>query len=220
MNIDYKIKEVKPNVFAVIISNQYDRAMLFCRAQEYYESPNKKFRGKDFSMWDYMKWYSSEYGRGFSYGTDWGGFNIPFDVMWKCYENQNNLPDWETPYDGYMWEILVQIDNIRDENKKCYVIGAENTIGDTFQHEICHGLYSTNKQYKQMVDEVTETIEWQDYLKFEKNLLDMGYTAGVIPDEIQAYLAFGHDYQKFNKGVSKKKCKQLNKEYIKIFSNF
>ena len=105
MVIKYKIKEVKPNVFAVIVKDNYDRAMLFCRAQEYYESPNKKFRGKDFSIWDYMKWYSSEYGRGFSYGVDWGGFNIPFDTMWKCY----NECEMETPYDEVMWEILVNI---------------------------------------------------------------------------------------------------------------
>jgi len=68
-----------------------------------------------------------------------------------------------------------------------------------------------------MMDEITETIEWQDYLKFEKNLLDMGYTAAVIPDEIQAYLTWGWDYAKFSKGVSKKLCKQLNKEYRKVF---
>lgn len=216
MNIDYKITEVKPNVFAVIIPNQYDRAMTFCRVQEFYESPNSDFRGKHFSMWDYMKWYSQEYARGFSYGSDWSGFNIPFDVLEACYRNIKNF---ETPYDAIMYKIYWQIQTMKGDGN-AYVIGAENTKGDTFQHEICHGLYSTNKQYKQMVDEVTETIEWQDYLKFETNLLDMGYTASVIPDEIQAYLAFGHDYQKFNKGVSKKKCKQLNKEYIKIFSNF
>ena len=216
MNIDYKITEVKPNVFAVIIPNQYDRAMTFCRVQEFYESPNSDFRGKHFSMWDYMKWYSQEYARGFSYGSDWSGFNIPFDVLEACYRNIKNF---ETPYDAIMYKIYWQIQTMKGDGN-AYVIGAENTKGDTFQHEICHGLYSTNKQYKQMVDEVTETIEWQDYLKFEKNLLDMGYTTGVIPDEIQAYLAFGHDYQKFNKGVDKRICKNLNKEYIKVFSNF
>ncbi len=46
----YQIKEVKPNIFAVIIPNGFDRAMTFCRVQEFYESPNKKFRDKDFSM--------------------------------------------------------------------------------------------------------------------------------------------------------------------------
>ena len=220
MEIKYKIKEVKPNIFAVIVKDSYNRAMLFCRAQEYYESPNKKFRGKYFSIWDYMKWYSSEYGRGFSYGTDWGGFNIPFDIMWECYENQNNLPDWETPYDEYMWEILVQIDNIRDENKKCYVIGAGDTTGWTFQHEVCHGLWYTNAAYKKEAKNVLRTIDPNDYQIFKQNLLDMGYTDKVIDDEIHAYLCYGHDSENFCKGVDIDKCDRYHKAFLITLENF
>lgn len=210
MGIKYKIKEVKPNIFAVIVKDDYDRAMLFCRAQEYYESPNKKFRGKDFSIWDYMKWYSSEYGRGFSYGVDWGGFNIPFDIMWECYENQNNLPDWETPYDGYMWEILVQIDNIRDENKKCYVIGAGDMTGETFQHEVCHGLWYTNNSYRKQAKNVLMTFHPEHYKVFKENLINMGYTDSVIDDEIHAYLTTNWNYGKFGKGVDIKIRERYN----------
>jgi hypothetical protein len=81
-------------------------------------------------------------------------------------------------------------------------------------------LYATNKEYKGLVDEITETIDWQDYLKFEGNLLDMGYTASVIPDEIQAYLSTNYEYTKFSKGVSKKKCKELHKQYQKVFNKY
>jgi hypothetical protein len=105
-------------------------------------------------------------------------------------------------------------------NWNAYIIGADSIESDTFEHEICHGLYATNKEYKQLVDEITETIEWQDYLKFEKNLLDMGYTAAVIPDEIQAYLSTNYEYTKFSKGVSKKKCKELHKQYKKVFEQY
>lgn len=216
MNIDYKITEVKPNVFAVIIKNDYDRAMIFCRVQEFYESPNPDFCGKHFSMWDYMKWYSEQYGRGFSYGSDWSGFNIPFDVLETCYRN---IEKFETPYDAVMYKIYWQIQTMKRDGK-AYVIGAGNTEGDTFQHEICHGLYSTNKLYKESVDQITIGIDWKDYQAFRNNLIEMGYTDYVVDDEIQAYLAFGHDYQKFSKGVNKLICKNLNKEYIKVFSNF
>ena len=219
MEIKYKIKEVKPNVFAVIVKDKYDRAMLFCRAQEYYESPNKKFRGKDFSMWDYMKWYASNH-TGFSYAGDWSGFNIPFDIMWECYENQNDLPDWETPYDGYMWEILVKIDNIRDENKKCYVIGAGDTNGWTFQHEVCHGLWYTNPQYKKAAKVVLDAIDPNHYVIFRKNLLDMGYTDKVIDDEIQAYLCFGHDSENFCEGVDIEKCDKYHKAFLITLDEF
>jgi hypothetical protein len=105
-------------------------------------------------------------------------------------------------------------------NWNAYIIGAPTTEDETFEHEVCHGLYATNKEYKGLVDEITETIEWQDYLKFEKNLLDMGYTAAVIPDEIQAYLSTNYEYTKFSKGVSKKKCKELHKQYQKVFNKY
>jgi len=218
LNIQYKIEQVKPKVFAVIIEDSYDRAMTFCRVQEYYESPNPAFRGNnDFSFTEYMKWYSKEYGRGFTYGVDWSGFNVPLETAYQCYDT---LTDRYTDYDDVMESIVHQLYELNGDDIDGYMIGAGSTEGDTFQHEICHGLYATNKEYKQSVDEITETIEWQDYLKFEKNLLDMGYTAAVIPDEIQAYLSTNYEYTKFSKGVNKKKCKELHKQYINVFNNF
>lgn len=216
MDIKYKIKEVKPNVFAVIVKDSYDRAMLFCRAQEYYESPNKKFRGKDFSIWDYMKWYSEEYGRGFSYGSDWSGFNIPFDVMWKCY-NQCQL---ESPYDEVMWEILTEIDRKTDANKKIYVIGAGDLTGETFQHEVCHGLWYTNQAYKKQAKNVLMTFHPEHYKVFKDNLIDMGYTDGVIDDEIHAYLTTNWNYGRFGKGVDIKIRERYNNALTLTLNEF
>jgi hypothetical protein len=158
----------------------------------------------------------------FTYTFDWGGFNIPLKTAYNCYDK---LREYETPYDEIMDNIIRTIE-MKMFNKKntrnwnAYIIGADSTESDTFEHEICHGLYTTNKEYKELVDEITETIEWQDYLKFEKNLLDMGYTAAVIPDEIQAYLSTNYEYTKFSKGVSKRKCEGFHKQYKKVFEQY
>ena len=222
MKIDYKIEEVKPNVFAVLVPDGYHRAMLFCRVQEFYESPNENFRGKNFSIWDYIEWYSKEHNNTFTYTSDWSGFNIPLKTAWDCYEK---LREHESPYDTQMESIIRTIE-LRMFHKKsrrnwnAYIIGAANMEGDTFQHEICHGLYATNKEYKQLVDEITLTIPTKNYQSFRNNLIDMGYTDKVIDDEIQAYLSFGHDYKSFTKGVSQKVCNELNKQYINVFNNF
>ncbi len=222
MKIEYKIEEVRPNVFAVIVKDHYHRAMLFCRVQEYYESPNPQFRGKNFSIWDYIEWYSREHRDVFTYTFDWGGFNIPLKTAWDCYEK---LKEYETPYDKVMDDIIGTIE-LKMFNKKNtrnwngYIIGADSTESDTFEHEICHGLYATNKEYKLLVDEVTETISTKDYLTFKNNLIKMGYTDGVIDDEIQAYLSTNWEYPKFSKGVSKKLCKVLSKQYKQIFKRF
>jgi hypothetical protein len=235
---NYEIKEVRDRVFAVIMEDNYARPMTFLRVQEYYESPNEDFRGKHFNIWEFIEWYSREHRGAFTYAFDWGGFNIPLPVAWECYEGRErnrrgekyngvrSLPDsWKSKWDDVMKDIVWEVQS-RMFNKKsrrdmnAYIIGAKDTENSTFQHEVAHGLYYTNKEYKQLMDEITETIEWQDYLKFEKNLLDMGYTAAVIPDEIQAYLSWGWDYAKFSKGVSKQLCKQLNKQYRKVFDRY
>jgi len=218
IDIKYKIEKIKPKVFAVIIEDKYDRAMTFLRIQEFYESPNPLFRGnKDFSFTEYMKWYSEEYGRGFTYGMDWSGFNVPLKVAYKCYDT---LTDRYTDYDDIMESIIYQLFHLNNNNCDGYIIGVGNTNNDTFQHEVCHGLYATNKQYKELVNEITLTISTKDYLTFRNNLIEIGYTDKVIDDEIQAYLTFGHDYKPFTKGVSKKVCNELNKQYINVFKNF
>jgi len=196
---NYKIEEVRDRVFAVIMEDDYARPMTFLRVQEYYESPNEDFRGKHFNIWDYIEWYSRQKKDVFTYAKS----------------------KWDEVMKDIVWEVQSKMFNKKSRrDMNAYIIGAKDTENSTFQHEVAHGLYYTNKEYKQLMDEITETIEWQDYLKFEKNLLDMGYTAAVIPDEIQAYLSWGWDYAKFSKGVSKKLCKQLNKEYRKVFDRY
>lgn len=195
MNVKYQIKQIKPNIYAVIIKDKYDRAMTFCRAQEYYESPSPKFRKKNFSIWDYMKWYSNQYEKGFSYGRDWSGFNIPLKVIHECY---NKLGKHETPYDMTMDRILLKL-KFADPNS--YVIGCGIAKGDTFNHEICHAMYHTDKNYKKQMDTLTKGLPKKYYDKFKENILEMGYATKVVNDEIQAYLQYGYENPCFGKGV-------------------
>jgi hypothetical protein len=206
MHVNYKIKEVKPNIFAVIVKDKYDRAMLFCRVQEYYESPSPKFRGKQFSIWDYMKWYDKKNGCGFSYGADWSGFNIPIWIAKECYNHLNKL---ETPYDKVMDGIVQKLNSYYTG----YIIGAENTKSETFQHEVCHALYHTDKNYKKQMNNLTEGLPKKYYDVFKNNLFKMGYASKVVKDEIQAYLQYGYEEAQFGKGVDIK----IRKEYNKIY---
>ena len=208
MQIKYKIKEVKPNIFAVIVKDTYDRAMLFCRAQEYYESPSPKFRGKQFSIWDYMKWYDKKNGCGFSYGADWSGFNIPIWVAKECYNSLNKL---ETPYDKVMDQIIQKLNS----HYNGYMIGAGNTMDETFQHEVCHALYHTDKNYKKQMDNLTEGLPKKYYDVFKKNLIQMGYASKVVKDEIQAYLQYGYNENQFGRGVDIR----VRKEYSDIYKS-
>lgn len=177
----YKTVKITDNIVLVVVKDRYERAMLFCKAQEFYESPNKNFRGKKFSIWEYMKWYAGMKGC-FSYPKDFSGFNMPMVVAKKCYE----INSVETPYDEAMSEI---VDRYFVNGERKYLIGAESAKGSTFEHEVCHALYYTDLTYKNAMDKITRTISDKNMAKFRKNLLAMGYHTSVLKDEIQAYMA-------------------------------
>lgn len=221
MNVKYEILEAKPNIFAVVISNQFDRGMTFCRSQEFYECPNPAFRKNKFNMWDYIKWYSEEHGKGFSYPYDWIGFNVPFDVVHECYKDsiQFDRPiQFDTPYDKAMHEIYLKILHMKNDGD-AYIVGVDNPSGDTFFHEVCHGLYYTNPTYRSQADEITHSIPKKHKDKFRKNLVKAGYAECVVEDEIQAYLTFGYDCEGFSSEVPIELCESWNKEYKKLFNN-
>ena len=190
IKIEYQIEEVKPNIFAVVIPDHYDRCMTFLRAQEYYESPNKEIRGQVFSIWEYMKWYSfQDYRDGsFSYTVDWTGFNIPYEVIDECLHKHRLMSMKETPYDNVMESILFQIGRLRNNSLPAYVLGVEKLNSSTFTHELCHGMYHVNELYREIVMELNQTIPLKLYQKLHEALITAGYDSSVIDDEIQAYL--------------------------------
>ena len=224
MKIQYNIKEIKPKVFAVIVPDRYHRAMLFMRVQEFYESPNPKFRGKAFEIWDYIEWYSRKHSDNFSYAADWVGFNFPLKVAEKCYDKIGGRYAYYTPYDATMGNILDQIRetvNLKYGPKtKAYVIGVENTSSATFHHELCHAYYHIDNNYKKEVDIITESIEPKIYTRMCKNLEDMGYTEQVFYDEIQAYTCMDSDYFEFNNKIPGAKLEKLSKKYKNIYEKY
>jgi hypothetical protein len=218
MKIKYDIIEIKPRVFAVVVPDRYHRAMLFMRVQEYYESPNPKFRGKkSFNIWEYIEWYSRKNNDSFSYAAHWTGFNFPLGVALKCYDT---LEDMYTPYDEIMTKIVWDIYEMNKDSAKAYIIGVADLTSTTFQHELCHAYYHINKKYKKEADAITESIEPKIYKRMCKNLTDMGYTEQVFYDEVQAYTCMDSDYFEFNNKIPGAKLNKLTKKYKLIYEKY
>lgn len=231
MKIKYEIKEIKPKVFAVIIPDRYHRAMLFMRAQEFYESPNPKFRGKTFCIFDYMEWYSRTHHNNFSYAADWTGFNFPFKVVESLYDRMLTKFVYYTSYDVIMMDIIDEVRQTlnlkygpKDKNgvskAKAYIVGVSDLSSSTFDHEMCHAFYHIYPKYKKEVDAITKTIKPNAYKQMCKNLKDMGYTEQVFNDEIQAYTCMDSDYYEFNHKVSSKELDRLSKQYKNIYEKY
>jgi hypothetical protein len=205
----YKLKEIRPDIFAVFVKDKYERAMLFFRVQEFYESPGKAFRGSKFSIWDYFRWYAKKKGC-FSYPKDFSGFNLPLVVAKKCYE-VNGI---ESPYDELMKGI---VDKVFVNGRRQYLIGADESDSCTLMHELAHGLYYTNMEYKEVMDGMTENLPKTVVSTLRKNLLGMGYCREVVKDEIQAYFSTESD-PVIGKGVRGRK--KIHKRYKAAFKKY
>lgn len=148
------------------------------RFQEHYESP--KFRGKIFSVEEYMDWYAEECGK-FSYLEDWEGFNIPSKILRPFY---NGLFDPLTKKEKALLGLFKKMQG------KFYIIGtvegSKDFIG-LLRHEFVHGLFYMVRQYRRDVLDYFRTHDISDLVKALADIRG-GYNASVFLDEANAYV--------------------------------
>jgi len=110
--VNYTLKKASSGIFVVVVEDSYERAMLFLRCQEFYESPFPDFRGKHFDIFQYMNHYRKENDSSFfTYPGDWGGFNVPGDIVEQCInhvldDNSDNMSYLITSM-GYCEEVVM-----------------------------------------------------------------------------------------------------------------
>lgn len=221
----YKLIQNADRIFSLECENAYDLAMCFLRVQEFYESPNKNFKGWSFSMFEYMDWYAKTQSKQgcFTYPSDWAGFNVSSEQIQKCFSEL--LKEHWTPYDVFMWNIDLYITKNVVNYEKYYLIGYTKTLesnGDisVFKHEIAHALYFLMPSYKRKMNGL---INENEALKKEVGtaLKNMGYDKSVVADEIQAYFSTGilEDFKKFQNKESKFKRVFVEEFQKSIFEN-
>lgn len=209
--MNYKLIKIKDRIWHLQFDTRYDLAMHFVRYQEFYESPNPKFRGKKFYLFDFMRWYSLEQSDGrFEYPVHWSGFNIPIRIF-----DQLNLVgiDDKNIYDELMYKVYNIIKSA--DGASCYLIGTYSKEKDnsTFEHEFAHALYALNKNYKKEMDAVTKTVNTKKaYSYFDK----IGYTEKVFKDELQAYASEEINNNSKLLGITKKQ----RKLYVDIYKKY
>jgi hypothetical protein len=186
----YKITQPQKNIFHVLFSDQYDMAMTFLRYQEYYESPNKRFRGRiAWSILEYMEWYSKDHNNVFSYPDDWAGFNIPHRVVseLRSHAHQVHIPD-PNKYDDEMYRIYEHCRRL-SAGQDFYIIASLKSDAGSKNHEIAHGLYYLNPGYKKEMDALVTKLRPATKKFLKDQLKAIGYDSSVFADEVQAYFS-------------------------------
>jgi hypothetical protein len=210
----YTVSEVRPRIFFLQFKRNYDLCMQFLRYQEFYESPNAKFRGHSFDLLSFMEWYSFSRKQGyFSYPIDWAGFNIPGETIKKVWDA--GIPD-KSIYDFEML-LLYQKFLAQYPDNKFYIIGACKGATKTMKHELAHGLFYTQPEYKTEMSKLVKNLTKPFYTKMCKSLKKIGYTPKVYVDECQAYLSTGvPEYFKLNIKKQREPFVKLYDEWFKI----
>ena len=164
-------RRVADGIFLVRFKTQYALASTFLRIQEHYES--SRFRGRVFTLEDYMDWYAATFGA-FTYFEDWSGFNVPSTALTPFYQGK---------FDPLLRKEQCLLRLFRMERSPFYVIGA--TSGTDLTHEIAHALFFTRPSYRTAV---LAAMREYDTRALEKDLAGRGYHRLVLTDEAHAYL--------------------------------
>jgi hypothetical protein len=160
--------------------SQEELGNTFIRFQEYYESPNKDFKNKIFTLGQVRSWYSAKYG-GDTYHNDWTGFNFPSSVL---------LPFRQGLFDPLTSEEKELLKILKYRHDSFYIIGAQNV--EVLRHELSHALYSHSIKYKIAINQLCHKHK-KELKKIEQYILDKGYDKSVVNDEIQAYVTDNDD---------------------------
>lgn len=205
-----KFKQILPHIYHIHMELCYDLAMHFWRYQEYYESP--AFKGRIIPLIDFMEAYAKGEGEGvFSYPNDWSGFNVPSDILIEVSDAE--LPDLNK-YDIRM-RMLINAIRKKEKDHKFYFIGTcgdDSHVDSLLDHEISHGLYHINDEYREVMDELIDAIPRKNFEAVWEGLMEMGYHAATVQDEIHAYASTGPDVA-IKKHLPPSICKPFIKAY-------
>jgi hypothetical protein len=175
-----KLKKQPYNSVWVSADSQKELGETFIRFQEYYESPNKKFRNNVFTLGDVKNYYSLEYGADL-YSELWIGFNFPSSVL---YPFKQGLFDPLTSQEKELLSLL------KYRHDTFYIIGAQNN--STLRHELSHAMYGYDSGYKNEIDNYISKNK-KNFTKVSKHILKRGYDKSVLNDELQAYITDNDD---------------------------
>ena len=187
-NIDLKniqLHQLAPHIFSVSVKDPYDRALLFLRAQEYYESDSVKFRGKRFAIKDFIEYYKQKTKKStFTYHLDFGGYNVSSAIIDRA--TSGYIAD-HTIYD-VLFRRIVETIKYHKKQEGFYLIGIDEIKSTAFfNHELAHAFYYLFPTYKANVDQIIDSIPKAKIRNFHKDLRSYGYHKSVFTDEIQAY---------------------------------
>lgn len=189
----YYIEEIKPRIFCVTFLDHYQLCMTFARFSEAYEGGHPKFLDNPFTPEEFHEWESTQGDNlTFEYPDLWGGFNLHAPKVRETIKR--GLPGLNKWDQVFLTILSLCTSEYEDGNFAIIGVSLWSLRNDEaiVNHELAHGLYSTNKKYKKKVDRIFNKIPGEKKDLILQVLAASDYRNNVWIDETQAYLGTGY----------------------------
>lgn len=188
----FTLRKVRSQVYHLSFDSSRELAMTFVRYTEFYESKYDHIRECQFTLVQQMSAYCQEHLKnkdaGWTYCSDWSGFNIPVSVISDVHELGILDPNH---YDSFMKGIQEMID-CDTLGMPAYLIGTATTAAiETLRHELTHAMYYVDKEYRRYVIRAISSASSGLLFQLGQCLFSANYPSKVHADEINAYIATG-----------------------------
>lgn len=208
-----KLKEICNNLFYIGFNKTKNQNETFVRFHGSYENP--KFHDTIFTKKQFDKWFKKNTEEGMDLGIDFysmqAGFNIPDYVFTSFVKRKFD------PLSNKEKKLLNEVKKISKE--KFYVISSLQRDKSTFNHEVAHGLFYLNSEYKKDMKNFFKTIDNDDYVKMQDFINSESlYSEERINDEIHATLI--SSYYKFSKVIKNSKIMKYATNINQIFKKY
>lgn len=200
-----KLEKIIDQIYHVDFPSQYLLTSTFLRFQEAYESP--KFKDKQFTLEEFADWYAKKHGN-FTYYKDWEGFNVPSCAFKPFYDGKFD------PLSKKEQKLLETLKEIKEE---FYIIGTYGNDKQTLKHEIAHGLFAINPDYRNEVMEQLNQVPKTQIYSVMKKIGD--YHPAVYYDEFHAYVLADLKVLK-TYGVNVEKYRNLSGRLNRLFKKY
>ncbi len=204
------LKRIKPYLYHIEFESREAMNSAAVRFYGYYE--DSEFKGKTgFTTEQFLKSFEKVHDRHFD--NSWSGFNFPGQVFEPF---QQGFFD---PLSSAEKEILGLIRKIQDRD--FYLIFTYKQYAynhETLPHEIAHGLWKFNPDYRREVESVLATVDLNPLLDALKNVWH--YHDDVLMDEAAGFILTNDDMMR-QEGIdiapfagAKAKLKQIYDKYV------
>jgi len=199
-------REPVNGIFHLRFQNQYDMNSTLLRIQEF--SDSVKFKGKTFSLEEYMDWYAHKYGK-FDYLETVFGFNIPGVNLEPFYDGRFD------PLSKKELGILEIFQKERDNLEDFLIITTFRE--QELSHELAHGLFYLDKNYSNEVREIVRQINPRTRKRINTKLKSLDYHPSIWADETNAYSVERRRASWVPRFPQRAQLKELFKEYSEIY---